>query len=123
VHRKTIAGLLRKCESIALLRELVDAVSRNGLNGQFPARGPSVRAFNVCMSERDELVILNSDEQSQLTKAYLMSATGVLRKAIDYQAGADAHERSLKEARGEFALEIKFWSNLGTPTKPLGEPR
>jgi hypothetical protein len=79
--------------------------------------------INVCTADRDKLVILNSDEQSQLTKAYFVSAAGALRKAVYYQAGDDAHQRSLKEARSDFAKELEFWTGLSAQSKPVGELR
>jgi hypothetical protein len=128
------------------LAALADAVAGNGINAQLPEHlslvlgvgradqktpvkqavirdGHTVRVFNVCTAERDKLVILNTNEETHLTKAYLTSATGALRKAVYYQWGGEPHERPAAEARSEFAVEIKYWTNLKGQPKPVGEPR
>jgi hypothetical protein len=71
--------------------------------------GQTVHTFNVCAAKHDDVVIMRVDEQHHSTKAYLVSAAGVLRKAVSYQAGAPADDRSLEEARGDFADELKLW--------------
>jgi hypothetical protein len=119
---------------------LVDEVVRKGPDSQLPAYlslvlglsraeqktavkqavirdGSTVRTFNVCTVNHDNLVILTYNEQSQSMKAYLTSANGALRKAVYYQAGGDAHERSLADARGDFAVEIKFWTGFSEQSK------
>ncbi len=122
------------------LEALVDAVVRKGPDGELPAHlsavlgvngvnqraavkqavvrdGANVRTFNVCTANRNDLIILTYNEQSQSTKAYLVSTTGALRKAVDYHTGAAAHERSLADARGDFAAELKFWTDFSTQSK------
>jgi len=122
------------------LEALVDAVVRKGPNGELPAHlsavlgvnradqraavkqavvhdGATVRTFNVCTANRDNLVILTYDERSQSTKAYLVSPDGALRKAVSYHTGAAAHERPLSDARSDFAAEIKFWTDFSTQSK------
>jgi hypothetical protein len=114
------------------LKPLIDAVIRNGPDSQLPAHlsvtigvsqveqttavkqavarnGAVVRTFNVCVANHDDVVILTYDEQSRSTKAYLSSATGSLRKAVSYQAGAAATERTSAAAGGDFAKEVNFW--------------
>jgi hypothetical protein len=120
------------------LKPLIDAVVRNGPDSQLPAHlsvtigvsqveqttavkqavarnGAVVRTFNVCVANHDDVVILTYDEQSRSTKAYLSSATGTLRKAVSYQAGAPATVRPLPAARDDFAKEINFWAEFGKP--------
>ena len=98
------------------LKPLIDVVVHNGPDSQLPAHlsvmigvsqveqttavkqavarnGAVVRTFNVCVANHDDVVILTYDEQSRSTKAYLSSATGTLRKAVSYQAGAPATVR------------------------------
>jgi hypothetical protein len=117
------------------LAKLVDAVLRNGPNGELPAHlsvvlgvsrlerptavkqavmrdGHMVRTINVCTSNHADVVFIAYDEQSHSSKAYLVSPSGPLRKAVSYQAGAPANERSLADASSDFANEIKFWSDL-----------
>jgi hypothetical protein len=74
--------------------------------------GQTVRTFNVCTAKPADVVIMSYNEQSGSTKAYLVSAAGALRKAVSYQAGAPAIERSLAEAGADFADEMKFWTGL-----------
>jgi hypothetical protein len=115
------------------LSGLVGAVLRNGPSNQLPAHlsvvlginrseqampvkqavirdGQTVHTFNVCAANPADVVIVSYNEQSHSTKAYLVSAAGVLRKAVSYQAGAAATDRPLADARGDFANEIKFWT-------------
>jgi hypothetical protein len=117
------------------LAKLVDAVLRNGPNSQLPAKlsvvlgvsrleqatpvkqavmrnGSVVRTFNVCIADHNDIVLITYDEQSRSSKAYLVSPAGALRKAVSYQAGAPASQRSLSDAAGDFANEIKFWTDL-----------
>jgi hypothetical protein len=72
----------------------------------------AIRTFNVCAAKHDDVVILTYDEPSRSTKAYLVSAKGKLRKAVDYQAGAAANVRSLADARSDFDAEIGFWTDF-----------
>ena len=117
------------------LATLVDAVLRKGPNSQLPAHlsavlgvsrleqatpvkqavmrdGSVVRTFNVCTAHHGDIVLITYDEQSRSSKAYLVSPAGALRKAVSYQAGAPASERSLADAAHDFANEIKFWTDL-----------
>lgn len=71
-----------------------------------------VRTFNVCTENHDDVVILTYDELSHATKVYLASPAGKLRKAVHYQAGAAANERSLADARSDFANEADFWTKF-----------
>jgi hypothetical protein len=118
------------------LQGLIDAVVRNGPDSQLPAHlsvvlgvspveratavkqavvrdGDTVRTFNVCAANHDVVVMMTHDEHSQSTKAYLTSAAGKLRKAVFYQAGSAAHERSLVDARSDYAAELARWTTLG----------
>jgi len=115
------------------LQGLIDAVVRNGPDSQLPAHlsvvlgvtraeaktavkqavireGDIVRTFNVCAADHEVVVMLTHDEHSQSTKAYLTSAAGKLRKAVYYQAGSAAHERSSADARGDYAAELALWT-------------
>ena len=117
------------------LATLVDAVLRKGPNSQLPAHlsavlgvsrleqatpvkqavmrdGSVVRTFNVCTAHHGDIVLITYDEQSRSSKAYLVSPAGALRKAVSYQAGAPASERSHADAAHDFANEIKFWTDL-----------
>jgi hypothetical protein len=120
------------------LKPLIDAVIRNGPDSQLPAHlsvvigvsqveqttavkqavvrdGAVVRTFNVCVANHDDVVIIVYNEQSRSSKAYLSSATGTLRKAVSFQAGAPATVRTLPAARDDFAKEINFWMEFGKP--------
>jgi uncharacterized protein with GYD domain len=118
------------------LQGLIDTVVRNGPDSQLPAHlsvvlgvspveratavkqavirdGDTVRTFNVCAANHDVVVMMTHDEHSQSTKAYLTSAAGKLRKAVYYQAGSAANERSLTDARGDYAAELARWTAFG----------
>jgi hypothetical protein len=74
--------------------------------------GDTVRTFNVSTANHNEVVLIAYNEQSRSSKAYLLSTQGTLRKAVSFQAGAPAIERSLEEASADFAAEVKFWTDL-----------
>jgi hypothetical protein len=120
---------------ISSLAPLSDAVLHKGPAGQLPAHlsvvlgiakaeepvpvkqavvrnANTVRTFNVCTANHDDVVMLTYDEQSHATKVYLVSVSGVLRKAVRYQAGGAAEERALIDARRDFEGEIKFWTDF-----------
>ena len=120
------------------LGDLIDAVIRQGPTSQLPAHlsvvlgvsrieqptavkqavmreTETVRTFNVCIANHDDVVMITYNEQSRASKAYLLSPEGKLRKAVSFQAGAPAIERSLQEARSDFAAEIKFWMDVEHP--------
>jgi hypothetical protein len=117
------------------LAGLVDAVVANGPENRLPAHlsvvlgigraeretavkqavirdGQTVHTFNVCAAKHGDVVMMSFNEQNRSSKAYLVSAAGVLRKAVSYQAGEPANERSLAEARDDFANEIKLWTEF-----------
>jgi len=114
------------------LDSVIAAVVKNGLDAQLPAHlsvilgvssveratavkqavirdGKTVHTFNVGAANHDDVVILTYDEQHRATKAYLVSRAADLLKAVSYQPGAPANERSLGEARNDFLGELKFW--------------
>lgn len=130
------AGLAALGATTQVLKPLIDAVIRNGPDSQLPAHlsvmigvsqveratavkqavvrdGATVRTFNVCVANQDDVVIIVYNEQSRLSKAYLSSATGTLRKAVSFRAGAPATVRTLPAARDDFAKEMKFWVDFG----------
>jgi hypothetical protein len=116
--------------------EVVASVLRNGRDGQIPPHlslvlgigtgdaplsakqavlreGPEVRVFNVSVANSKDIVILRTNEQEQTTKAYLLSATGKLRKSVFFHAGGPTQEIPSKEAIAAAADEIKYWTNSG----------
>ena len=74
--------------------------------------GATVRTFNVCETNHDNVVLINYNEQSQASKAYLVSSSGTLRKAVAFKAGAPAVERRPAQAQAAFAAELKFWTDV-----------
>jgi hypothetical protein len=115
------------------LKGVIDAVVQKGPDNELPAHlslvlglnkgeqatpvkqavmrdGSTVRTFNVRTSKHDDVVMMAYDEHSRSMKAYLVSAGGKLLKAVAYQAGAPATQRSAADARGDFAAEVKFWT-------------
>jgi hypothetical protein len=117
------------------LGNLIDAVLRNGPESHLPAHlsvvlgvsrveqptkvkqaverdGDIVRTFNVSTADHSDVVMITYNERSRSSKVYLVSPEGTLRKAVAFQAGAPAVERSVKEARGDFSAEMKFWADL-----------
>ncbi len=119
---------------------LIDVVRRTGPEAQLPPhlsmvlgvessarptpvrqaivrKGVTVRTFNVRTAGRADVVLIVYNEQTRLSKAYLISPAGVLRKAVAFQAEAAPVERSLAEARGESASEIKFWTDYANQAR------
>jgi hypothetical protein len=134
---------MASAQAAASLEGLIEAVVRRGPDSQLPARlsvvlgvsrseqptavkqavlrdGDTVRTFNVCAANHADVVMITYNEQSRSSKVYLVSPAGALRKAVAFQAGAPAAERSLTEAHGDFASELKFW--LAVDTHP-GAPK
>jgi hypothetical protein len=68
----------------------------------------ALRLFNVCQNNHDNVVLTTLRAGNQ-SAAYLMSASGVLLKAIVYQVGGATQELSLAEARKPFARQRDFW--------------
>lgn len=137
----TLAALASAQGAPYSLRGVIDAVVQKGPDNQLPAHlslvlglnkgeqattvkqavlrdGSTVRTFNVRTSNHDDVVMMAYDEQSRSMKAYLVSPGGKLLKAVAYQAGAPATQRSAAEARGDFAAEVKFWTESAHLTGP-----
>jgi hypothetical protein len=129
----TLAAVAAAQGPPASLKSVIDTVVRNGPDSQLPAHlslvlglnkgelgtpvkqavmrdGAIVRTFNVRTSNHDDVVMMAFDEQKKSMKAFLVTPGGHLRKAVAYQAGAAATERSATEAHGDFAAELKFWT-------------
>jgi hypothetical protein len=68
----------------------------------------ALRLFNVCQNNHDHVVLTTMGANHQ-SAAYLMSAGGVLLKAIVYQVGGATHELSLAEGRKDFTRQRDFW--------------
>jgi hypothetical protein len=137
-----MAAILSAHGATHSLKALIDALVKDGLDARLPAHlsvilgvapveratavkqavirdGHTVHTFNVCVTNHGDVVILTHDDQSRATKAYLVSAAGELRKAVSYQPGAPANERTLLAAGSDFSGELKFWSEYQrTPAKP-----
>jgi hypothetical protein len=112
---------------------LIDSVLRSGHDGRLPPHlslvlgigagdvplevrqavvrnGPEVRAFNVCVANHGDIVILRTNEATQNTKAFLLSTTGKLRSAVSYHTGGQARHIPAAEAGIAAADEVKFWT-------------
>ncbi|MDB6044293.1 MAG: hypothetical protein JWM63_2844 [Gammaproteobacteria bacterium] len=134
-------GAMMAAHAATSVMALSEAVLRNGPDSRLPAHlsvvlgvsrveeptrvkqavireAGTVRTFNVCAGNHDDVVLLTYDEQSRTTKAYLVSGRGVLRKAVDYQSGGAARERALIEARSDFRRELKFWTEFSGQWRP-----
>jgi hypothetical protein len=122
--------------AVPLLQPLIGAVLRNGPEGQLPPHlslvlglsksgepvpikqallreGPLVRTFNVSTVDHEDVVLMTYDEQSHSTHAYLTSASGVMRMAVEYETGAQAVVRAKRDAAPDFRAELKRWTSLG----------
>ena len=81
--------------------------------------GESMRTFNVLSDQHGDVVLMAYDTRTRASKAYLTNAAGTLRKAVSYQPGEAPTVRKVDEARGDFAAEIQFWSNLSRTFAPV----
>ena len=129
--------------AVPLLQPLIGAVLRNGPDSQLPAHlslvlGISrveqpvavkqavlreksvVKTFLVSSVNHEDVVILSYDEESRSMRAYLTSASGALRKAVAYQAGAPAAVRAKADAAKDFNAEIHYWTSLAR--QPAASP-
>lgn len=68
----------------------------------------ALRLFNVCQDNHDNVVLITTGADNQ-SAAYLMSAGGVLLKAIVYQVGGATQEPSLAQANKAFRQQRDFW--------------
>jgi hypothetical protein len=96
-HLSAVLGLSQGGNAV----EVKQAVKRDAEN---------VHVFNVCVGSKHDIVLINVDEHSHQSKAYLTSAKGTLRKAVAYSAGEPPVERSVKDAAADFARELALWS-------------
>ena len=117
------------------LKGLIDQVLRLGPDSELPAHlsmvlginageaktpvkqavarsGDSVRTFNVSTAHHNVVVLMNYNERTHVTRAYLVSAAGQLRKSIAYQPEAPAVEQPADVAGKEFVNESKFWEDF-----------
>jgi hypothetical protein len=80
--------------------------------------GHRIRTFNVSVASHSDLVVFNVDAQSGATRAYLLSPDGQLRKAVSYQAGAEAQPIPPADAKAGFAHETHYWSARAKKAPP-----
>ena len=72
--------------------------------------GHQVRTFNVSVAKNGDVVLFTVDARTGATNAYLIGPDAQLRKAVSYQAGAEAREMPAADARAGLAREARFWS-------------
>lgn len=120
-----------------VFRSLIAATLRQGPDGQLPPhlsvvlgisrieqsiavkqavlRGAhEVHVFNVSKANHDDVVLLIYSDQSESTRAYLISKNGKLRKAVFFQGSEPALLQSAAESKDDFATELKFWKNFSS---------
>ena len=73
--------------------------------------GHQVRTFNVSVARNSDVVLFTVDARTGATNAYLIGPDAQLRKAVSYQAGAEAQDMPATEARAGLAREARFWSS------------
>lgn len=123
------------------LEDLINTVLRSGRDGQLPPHlslvlgigfgdaplpvkqavlrdGPEARVFNVCVANHQDIVILRTNGLQQGTKAFLLSTTGKLLRAVSFRAGEQPMQTTVAEAHAASAEEVKFWTGLGQRSPP-----
>jgi hypothetical protein len=70
--------------------------------------GDAHRLFDVCESNHDRIVLMDVVANKHVS-AYLVSAGGVLLKAVVYDIGGTTQEQSLTAAKPAFIKQREFW--------------
>jgi len=88
--------------------------------------GHQVRTFNVSVAKNSDLVLFTVDARTGATAAYLIGPDAQLRRAVSYQAGAEAQEMPATDARAGLAREARFWAarakHPAAPAAPAAAP-
>jgi hypothetical protein len=71
--------------------------------------GSEVRAFNVSVENRRDIVIFNYDEATKVSLVFLLTPTAKLRRAVTFLAGGESRALAAPEARRRFATELDYW--------------
>jgi hypothetical protein len=66
------------------------------------------RLFDVCENNHDRIVLMDVVANKHVS-AYLVSASGVLLKAVVYDIGGTTQEQRLPAAKAAFMKQREFW--------------
>jgi hypothetical protein len=71
-----------------------------------------IRTFNVCSEKgRVVVVILEYDQETRITRAFLLGSEAKLRSAVTYETGAQPAPLSGAPARNALQEELHYWSD------------
>ena len=70
--------------------------------------GDDIKTLNVCAADHHNIVLMSVGSNNR-ANAYLMSADGVLRKAITYEVGGATRELRISDGKGDFLRERTLW--------------
>ena len=110
--RQAIASgfLTRLPPTVSVALGLAKAKEGTDVRQLLTKTGHQVRTFNVSVAKNTDLVLFTVDARTGATTAYLIGPDAKLRKAVSYQAGAEAQEMPATNARAGLAREARFWA-------------
>jgi hypothetical protein len=110
--------LTRLPPTVSVALGLANAKEGTDVRQLITKSGHQVRTFNVSVAKNSDLVLFTVDAQSGATAAYLIGPDAQLRKAVSYQAGAEAKDMPAADARAGLAREARFWSGRARRAMP-----
>ena len=73
------------------------------------------RTFNVCTEKgRVVIVILRYDQETRVTRAFLLGSGAKLQRAVTYETGAQPAPLSGDPAQNALREELHYWSDRAT---------
>jgi hypothetical protein len=82
--------------------------------------GHEVRTFNVVeQTGRRPVVLMDHDEQTQETRAFLLRPDGTLDRAVAYKTGGQPRPLRASQARAALRQQLNYWANeAGSKSQP-----
>ena len=75
-------------------------------------KAPRIHTFNVCTEKgRVVVVILEYDQETRVTRAFLLGSGAKLQSAVTYESGAQPALLSGAPARNALQEELHYWSD------------
>ena len=103
--------LTRLPPTVSVALGLANAKEGSDVRQLISKSGHQVRTFNVSVARNSDVVLFTVDARTGATSAYLIGPDAQLRKAVSYQAGAEAQDMPATGARAGLAREARFWSS------------
>ena len=84
---------------------------------QFERNGNRVRAFNVSLADKDNIVLFVTDEAANEQTYYLTSGLARLRRVVAVRRGTGGVVRITGKDRTAFERELQFWLGRIVPPR------